>query len=126
MKFRYARHTNNLEQLKNFYVGILGLEILGSFENHKSYDGIFLGKTNENWHLEFTKSKEEVVFNFDEDDSLVFYPNSKQAYELILNKIALHNIPFVTSKNPYWKKNGKMILDPDGYRIVISNLKIKQ
>ncbi len=125
MTFRFARHTNNLEPLKSFYTNILGLEILGGFENHNEYDGVFIGKINENWHLEFTKSKELVVINFGEEDILVFYPNSKLEYDLILDKIEQQNIQFIKPKNPYWKENGKMILDPDGYRIVISHLKIK-
>lgn len=125
MTFRFARHTNNLEPLKSFYTNILGLEILGGFENHNEYDGVFIGKPDENWHLEFTKSKELVVYNFGEEDILVFYPNSKLEYDLILDKIEQQNIQFIKPKNPYWKENGKMILDPDGYRIVISHLKIK-
>ena len=125
MTFRFARHTNNLEQLKSFYTSILGLEVLGSFENHDSYDGIFLGKANENWHLEFTQSKEIVSFNFGEEDCLVFYPNTKVAFELILQNLKENAIEIIEAKNPYWNENGKLFLDPDGYRIVISNLKIK-
>jgi len=83
MTFRFARHTNNLEQLKSFYIDILGLELLGGFENHNGYDGVFIGKPNENWHLEFTKSEEIVTFNFGEEDILVFYPNTKLEFELI-------------------------------------------
>ena len=126
MTFRHARHTNNLEQLKTFYTEILGLEVLGSFENHNNYDGVFIGKPNENWHLEFTQTNEIVHHTFDEDDILVFYPNTNQEYELILEKIIKENIQFIEPKNPYWKENGKMILDPDGYRIIVSNLKINQ
>ena len=74
MTFRFARHTNNLEQIKSFYIDILGFELLGSFENHNGYAGVFIGKSNDNWHLEFTKSEEIVLFNFNEDDNLVFYP----------------------------------------------------
>jgi hypothetical protein len=48
MTFRFARHTNNLEQLKSFYIYILGLELLGGFENHNGYDGVFIGKQEEN------------------------------------------------------------------------------
>lgn len=125
MTFRFARHTNNLEQLKSFYIDILGLELLGGFENHNGYDGVFIGKPNENWHLEFTKSDEIVTFNFGEEDILIFYPNSKLEFELIHDRIKSHSIKFIDSKNPYWNENGKMILDPDGYRVVISNLKIK-
>jgi hypothetical protein len=125
MTFRFARHTNNLEQIKSFYIDFLGFQLLGGFENHNGYDGIFIGRANENWHLEFTKSEEIVHFNFNDDDIIVFYPKNKIDFDLIMNKIQSQNIDFIKAKNPYWNENGKMILDPDGYKIVISDLKIK-
>ena len=124
MTFRFARHTNNIEKIKSFYIDILGLELIGNFENHNEYDGIFIGKPNENWHLEFTKSKEDVTFNFGDEDILVFYPNTKLEFDQIQDKLKAHKINFIEAKNPYWNENGKMILDPDGYRIVVSNLKV--
>lgn len=128
MTFRFARHTNNLEKIKSFYIDILGLELIGGFENHNGYDGIFIGKPNENWHLEFTKSKKIITFNFNDDDILVFYPSSKLEFELIIKKLETHKIEFIEAKNPYWNdpeiSGGKMIHDPDGYKIVISHLKI--
>jgi hypothetical protein len=125
MTFRFARHTNNLEQIKSFYIDVLGFQLLSGFENHIGYDGIFIGRANENWHLEFTKSEEIVHFNFNDDDIIVFYPKNKIDFDLIMNKIQSQNIDFIKAKNPYWNENGKMILDPDGYKIVISDLKIK-
>jgi hypothetical protein len=125
MKFRFARHTNNLDKLKLFYTNILGFEVLGSFENHNSYDGIFLGKQNLDWHLEFTQTDEIVTFNFNEDDILVFYPETIVEYDGWIENISKNNVNFIASKNPYWNTNGKMISDPDGYRIIISNLKTK-
>jgi catechol 2,3-dioxygenase-like lactoylglutathione lyase family enzyme len=125
MTFRFARHTNDLEQIKTFYIAILGFELLGAFENHNGYDGIFIGKSNENWHLEFTKTNEVICFDFKEDDTLVFYPESKMEFDLLINKLQSHEIEFIKAKNPYWNENGKMILDPDGYRILISDLKIR-
>jgi catechol 2,3-dioxygenase-like lactoylglutathione lyase family enzyme len=124
MTFRFARHTNDLEQLTAFYIKILGMEILGSFQNHNGYDGVFMGKTNENWHLEFTKSDEITQFNFGDEDVLVFYPNTSLEYDSILRKINNSSIKIIEAKNQYWNENGKMFLDPDGYRIVISDLKI--
>lgn len=124
MTFRFARHTNDLEQLSSFYINIFGMEILGGFQKHNGYDGVFIGKTNENWHLEFTKSNEIIQFNFGEEDVLVFYPNTRLEYEHILEKINIFSIKIIEAKNPYWNENGKMFLDPDGYRIVISDLKI--
>lgn len=126
MSFRFARHTNNLKQLKSFYIDILGLELLGSFENHNGYDGVFIGNPDENWHLEFTKSEDIVTFNFGEEDILVFYPNTKLEFELIHDNLVANKIPFIQAKNPYWNENGKMFLDPDGYRVVISHLKINE
>lgn len=125
MTFRFARHTNNLEPLKSFYCNVLGLEILGGFENHDGYDGVFIGKVDENWHLEFTKSSEIVEFNFAEEDILVFYPNSKLEYELLLEKLKHYSVELIKAKNPYWNENGISFLDPDGYRIAISHLKIQ-
>ena len=124
MTFRYARHTNNLEQLKSFYIDVLGLELLGGFENHNGYDGVFIGKQEENWHLEFTQSDELSKHTFDADDLLVFYPNSKLEFELLQERLSLHAIPFVVSKNPYWNENGIQFLDPDGFGIVISHFNL--
>ncbi len=125
MTFRFARHTNNLEFLKSFYIEVLGLELLGGFENHNGYDGVFIGKPNENWQLEFTKSNEVVSFQFAEEDVLVFYPHSKIEFELIHSRLLTNKTEFIKSKNPYWNENGIMILDPDGYPIIISHLKTK-
>ncbi|WP_396171394.1 VOC family protein [Flavobacterium sp.] len=125
MTFRFTRHTNDLERLSAFYIKILGMEILGGFQNHTDYDGLFIGKTNENWHLEFTKSNEIVQFNFGDEDVLVFYRNTRLEYESILDQINKYSIIIIEAKNPYWNENGKKVLDPDGYRIVISDLKIK-
>lgn len=125
MILRIARHTNNLEKIKSFYTTILGFELLGSFENHANYNGIFIGKPNLDWHLEFTQSVDKVNHHFDEDDILVLYPETIAEYDWLISSITNNNINFVKPKNPYWTDNGKMILDPDGYRIIITKLKIK-
>jgi hypothetical protein len=123
MKLRVARHTNNLDLIKSFYLNILGLELLGDFEDHNGYDGIFMGKSSLSWHLEFTKSSDIVDFNFGAEDYLVFYPENDGEYQSILNRISESKIKYVVSKNPFWNSNGKIILDPDGFQIIISNLK---
>lgn len=125
MIFRVARHTDDLEKIKAFYVDILGLAFLGNFENHEGYDGIFIGNIDSDWHLEFTKSKEKAKHEFDDDDLLVFYPKTKSEYDILINRFVANEIPNIVAKNNYWNNNGKMYLDPDGFRIVISPLKIK-
>lgn len=120
MIFRYARHTSNLKALEAFYTEIIGLEVLGNFENHSSYDGIFLGLPNENWHLEFTRSNEEPVHQFDEDDALVFYLDDKASFESMKKRIQNAKINLEIPKNPYWRENGLQISDPDGYKIIFA------
>lgn len=123
MTFRFARHTNNIHALIKFYSEFLKFEVLGNFEDHQGYNGVFIGHKNEGWHLEFTESNEPVKHTFDEDDILVFYPADKKEFKDLIEHLEKNKIKKIIPKNPYWKSNGVMFLDPDGYRIVISPLK---
>ena len=125
MVLRVARHTNNLEKIEAFYVNILGFERLGGFQNHNNYDGVFIGKSDLDWHFEFTESNDKANHHFDEDDIIVLYPTTILEYNNLLDSVSNNNISIITSKNPYWNENGKMLLDPDDYRIVISPLRAK-
>jgi catechol 2,3-dioxygenase-like lactoylglutathione lyase family enzyme len=125
MVLRVARHTNNLEKIEYFYINILGFERLGGFQNHNNYDGVFIGKPDLDWHFEFTESNDKANHHFDEDDIIVLYPSTILEYNNLSDSVSNNNISIITSKNPYWNENGKMFLDPDGYRIVISPLRAK-
>ncbi len=125
MQFRVARHTNQINEIKDFYTKVLNFEILGEFQNHNGYDGIFIGKPDLDWHLEFTTTHENVDHYFDEDDCLVFYPTTQQEYDEIIERLELHHIKLIKSKNPYWNDNGISFLDPDGLVIIVSPLRIK-
>ena len=120
MKFRYARHTNDLHSITEFYTKVIGLEKLGSFENHSDYDGVFLGYTNADWHLEFTTSNENPKHSSDDDDLLVFYLNSKDEIREIAENAKRHGARQVKSKNPYWHKNAIELRDPDNYGIILA------
>ncbi len=99
--------------------------MLGEFKNHSGYDGVFIGDTNLDWHLEFTQTAEPANHKFDEDDILVFYPENQPEYDNLLERLNTRNVVKSLAKNPYWQENGITIKDPDGYTVVISNLKIK-
>lgn len=121
MKFRFARHTSKIESLIDFYTNILEFEVLGEFTNHDGYDGAFLGKKGENWHLEFTQNKNLPISKFDEDDILVFYSETRSEYEKILENIKTFKVSLLKAKNPYWQKNGICFEDCDHYKIVVCN-----
>ncbi|MGE6352792.1 VOC family protein [Flavobacterium sp. NPDC079362] len=121
MFLRVARHTDDLDKIIDF--NILGFELLGDFQNHNNYDGVFIGKSGLEWHFEFTKSDTKANHTFDPDDVIVLYPKSILDYNMLLDKIIHNNISIIPASNPFWNENGKMFLDPDGYRIVLSPLK---
>lgn len=125
MTFRYARHTQDLEQIKRFYQDIIGLDIISSFKDHDGYDGLFFSKGESNWHLEFTASKRLPIHSFDLEDALVFYPTSLKEWNIIIANLERENIPHIDPENPYWKEFGIQIKDPDGAYVIISNQKVK-
>jgi catechol 2,3-dioxygenase-like lactoylglutathione lyase family enzyme len=119
MKFRYARHTNDLNQIINFYTEVLGISILGDFKDHDGYNGVFLGLPGADWHLEFTSAKEPASHTPDEDDLLVFYPASREEYNAMNERFTANDIAPVTPKNPYWRIHGISYTDPDGFGIIV-------
>ena len=125
MEFRYARHTHKIESLIYFYTSVLNFEILGKFENHDGYDGVFLGIKGENWHLEFTQNEEKPQSRFDDDDALVFYPKTQESYDKILDNLKKFEVPLLEPKNPYWRDKGVCFEDCDHYKIIISKERIQ-
>ena len=89
MKLRFARHTNQLNKIKEFYIEVLEFELLGEFKDHENYNGIFLSKGSSDWHLEFTESDTPAIHEFDEDDLMVLYADSvKELNEISKNLIS--------------------------------------
>lgn len=125
MEFRNARHTDNLQLIVEFYTKIIGLKVLFSFENHNDYSGVLIGKPNHDWHLEFTTSENKAQHKSDVEDILVFYPTERNEYDKVVHQIEANHIEKIKAKNPFWDENGIMIKDPDGFRLIVSNMKIK-
>ena len=123
MEFRCARHTNNLKRIIDFYCKYLKLEVIGNFDEHDGYSGVFLGKKGMDWHLEFTVSDSKAEHHFDPDDILVFYPKTINEYNSIVGNISSEMLQ--KPINPYWRDKGLMIQDPDGYNIVICSMRSK-
>ncbi len=124
MHLRVARHTTNLQAITDFYTQLLGLEVLGSFNDHDGYDGVFLGTPEQDWHLEFTTSAEPPSHQPDEDDLLVFYVDTQEELEALAQRFSEKGIETVEPKNPYWLTNGIAYADSDGYRVVIAVRKV--
>ncbi len=120
MRFRVARHSSDLGALEKFYCEILQMEVTGRFEQHDEYDGVFFAFPNSDWHLEFTTSPHEAKLNFDEDDLMVIYYDTKEALSDATVRMITADAPTFVPRNPYWRRNGYCFRDPDGYRIVLA------
>lgn len=122
MKFRFARPTNDLSQVRKFYIEGIGLTILGGFENHEGFDGMMLGQEGWPYHLEFTtKVGHQAPPSPSEDLLLVFYFTNPKEYEIRKEKMKSLGFLPVKSFNPYWDQNGLTYQDFEGYRVVLVN-----
>ena len=74
LQLRIARSVSNLEQSVTRYRHGLGLEEFGRFEDHEGFDGVMLGKSGLDYHLEFTYCRTHPVNPVPTpEDFLVFY-----------------------------------------------------
>lgn len=119
MKLRIARHTNQIDQLKNFYMEVVGLKLIGQFNDHDGYDGVILSGNEANWQIEFTTSNQVINHQPNEDDLIVLYV-SQEEFNKRIEILNSKGIESVKAKNPYWNKNAITIVDPDGFGLVFS------
>ncbi len=117
---RIARPTDNLQAIKAMYMKGLGLELLGSFENHQGFDGVMLGKKGMRTHLEFTQQTGHQVGRCPTEDHLLVFYIDPERLEEFSNQMVEAGFELVPSYNPYWDENGNTFEDCDGYRVVLS------
>jgi catechol 2,3-dioxygenase-like lactoylglutathione lyase family enzyme len=119
---RVARPTDRLEDVVRFYVVGLGLDQLGSFENHDGFDGVMVGVPGAPYHLEFTHQRGHAVAGAPtKDDLLVFYLPDDDEWKSAVDRMLAAGYAPVPSLNPYWDRRGRTFEDPDGYRVVLQN-----
>jgi len=122
VQFRIARPTDKLDEVVRFYRDGLGLEVIGSFEDHAGYTGVMLGLPEREYHLEFTTHTEGSPCPAPtKDNLLVFYVPDAEAIRSLTEHLNRLGYFEVEPENPYWKEKGKTFEDPDGWRVVLMN-----
>jgi hypothetical protein len=117
---RVARPTDNLDEVMRFYIGGLGLEELGSFEDHDGFDGVMVGVSGAPYHLEFTRKRGHDSGRAQtKDNLLVFYLPDEREWQAAVDRMVKAGYLPVPSFNPYWDLDGRTFEDPDGYRVVL-------
>jgi len=122
VQFRIARPTNRLDEVVRFYRDGLGLEVIGSFENHAGYSGVMFGLPGHEYHLEFTSHTEGSPCPAPtKDNLLVFYIPDTEAITRLTLRLNAMGYFAVQPENPYWEQQGTTFEDPDGWRVVLIN-----
>lgn len=116
LQVRFARHTERLDEVVNFYRDGLGLPEIGRFANHDGYDGVFLALPGTSAHLEFTSGPGHEPPEPHPETLLVLYLGSREAVEGACARLGKDP---VEPANPYWKQHGVTLLDPDGFSVVL-------
>jgi catechol 2,3-dioxygenase-like lactoylglutathione lyase family enzyme len=116
MQVRFARHTDQLDEIARFYRDGLGLPEIGRFSGHAGYDGVFLELPGTDAHLEFTTGGEHAAPKPHPESLLVLYLGDD---ETVARALASSGASPVVPANPYWASNGVTIEDPDGFCVVL-------
>jgi catechol 2,3-dioxygenase-like lactoylglutathione lyase family enzyme len=120
---RIARPSRDLRTSERFWVDGLGLEVL--FRAGPSAEGghalLMVGWPAAAWHLELVSDPDgETPAAPTEEDLLVLYLNGKVDADVISRLVDAGGTQ-VASRNPYWDHEGVTIVDPDGYRLVLTS-----
>ena len=121
-QYRIARPTDQLAAVIRFYHEVLGLPIIGSFENHDEYAGVMIGMPDAAYHLEFTRHAHGSPCPAPtKDNLLVFYFDDPAGYQQQIERLKSFGHSNVEPENPYWAGKSETFEDPDGWRVVIFN-----
>jgi catechol 2,3-dioxygenase-like lactoylglutathione lyase family enzyme len=121
-QIRFARPTDKLDEVVQFYTAGLGLRIVGSFQDHDGYSGYMLGLPGRELHLEFTHHADGSPCPApSRDNLLVLYMPDSDAIRRAVQRLGQGGYEPVPSENPYWAEKGVTFEDPDGWRIVLMN-----
>jgi len=121
-QLRIARPSRDLEAASRFYTEGLGLDVLGSFQDHDGLDGVILGHPTWSYHLELThKRLHPAAVAPTDEDLLVFYIPYLPAWEEAIERLRSAGARETINANPFWRARGVTFQDPDGYSVVLYN-----
>jgi catechol 2,3-dioxygenase-like lactoylglutathione lyase family enzyme len=120
---RIARPSRDLRASERFWVEGLGLEVL--FRADPSAEGghalLMVGWPDAAWHLELVSDPGgETPPAPTEEDLLVLYLNG-EIDAGVISRLADAGGTQVSARNPYSDQGGVTIVDPDGYRLVLTS-----
>ena len=120
MAVRVARPSRDLDAAAAFYRDVVGLPVLGSFEDHDGFSGLILGLPDASRQLELVAAPGARPSPSAEDQLVLYLGSSERVEEAAARLRAAGHEPS-SSPNPYWANVGAVcFVDPDGYWLVLS------
>lgn len=124
-RIRIARPTLDPARIRRFYIDGLGMSILYEGQTQvedRRWELLMCGFEHASCHLEFTRSQPHpIVPSPTGEDLLVFYLGDPAAcLDQVATTLEHHGGTVVCSDNPYWDAGGITVMDPDGYRLVVT------
>src|SRR5215470_5754869 len=107
-QLRIARPVSDLVRARNMYCHGLGLDVIGSFEDHAGFDGVMVGKVGADYHFEFTYCRAHPVLPAPTaEDLAVFYVPTPAMWHETYERMLAAGFAEVASFNPYWDRQGR-------------------
>jgi len=118
-RIRIARPTRDMDAAVRFWRDGVGLPVQGRKSGEETgHELAFIGWPDAAWHPELVADPDLPITPTDED-LLVVYVAEPLADETIDRIVAAGGVR-VRSRNAYWDDRGVTFVDPDGYRLVLT------
>ena len=118
-----ARPSRDLQRAERFWADGLELQVLyrAGAEAEGGHPLVMLGWPEAAWNLELIDDPHgETPPSLTDEDLLVIYVGGPVDHDLI-SRLVQAGGRRVAARNPYWDRWGVTIVDPDGYRLVLSH-----
>lgn len=119
---RIARPTRDLAAAERFWLDGVGLDVLWRTADPSPGEHrlTMVGVPGGSWHLELVDDPESAEASRPSDEDLLVIYLSEPVHEAWLARIEAAGGRRTSARNPYWDRWGVTVIDPDGYRLVLS------
>ena len=120
---RVARPTSDLTAAERFWTTGLGLHVIARVapQTADEHPLLILGWPGAAWHLELVADADAAHEAAPGTEDLLVLYLGEPVSDALVEALTDAGGVVVPSRNPYWDEWGVTVVDPDGYRLVLSH-----